>query len=335
MSEKDRRAREGFEEYPYELTGVLVHASSMNSGHYMAYVRASNGAWNLMDDSSVSQVGLNRVLRQKAYMLFYAKKVKRAPQMPRPAVANRSNGSAFPEERGEYAGARPVEGSALASAIQDRVRNPAALPDGSAPVFKTALFGNFLKKEEPEHDKKNGDEGYSADVQKRLEELKDQCDERIKYIDKVKKRCQAHFFLGKQDYPAFVRQLRNLLHRQCDMRRLYERAVAETIAEAKRNVAQTTPRLPEEGQTPRLPEISPIREAEPRRRSLKSFSRGDERVTIEAGTKRSASAGRARWLEQRRAQRVQERARARKRKKAQMEGSIATTSGMPSWIPEK
>ena len=41
----------------YELYGVLVHhGHSVHSGHYYCFVRAPNGLWHQMDDSSVSQV---------------------------------------------------------------------------------------------------------------------------------------------------------------------------------------------------------------------------------------------------------------------------------------
>ncbi|KAI2796749.1 Ubiquitin carboxyl-terminal hydrolase 42 [Blomia tropicalis] len=58
----------------YKLISVLVHfGSSSNSGHYYCYVRNSNNAWYLMDDSRVNQVSLNEVLNQKAYVLFYTR----------------------------------------------------------------------------------------------------------------------------------------------------------------------------------------------------------------------------------------------------------------------
>ncbi|EGC31790.1 hypothetical protein DICPUDRAFT_6348, partial [Dictyostelium purpureum] len=58
----------------YDLNSVLVHlGDSTNSGHYYCYVKGSNGVWYKMDDSMVSQVSLQTVLRSKAYMLFYTK----------------------------------------------------------------------------------------------------------------------------------------------------------------------------------------------------------------------------------------------------------------------
>mmetsp|Transcript_35078 Transcript_35078/g.76786 ORF Transcript_35078/g.76786 Transcript_35078/m.76786 type:complete len:831 (-) Transcript_35078:142-2634(-) len=56
---------------PYELVGVLVHAGrSCDSGHYYSFVR-SNDRWYKCNDSNVTEVGLDIVLRQKAYMLIY------------------------------------------------------------------------------------------------------------------------------------------------------------------------------------------------------------------------------------------------------------------------
>ena len=56
----------------YRLFGVMVHeGASVHSGHYVAWVRGTNGAWLLCDDERVSQVGEASALRQQAYVLFY------------------------------------------------------------------------------------------------------------------------------------------------------------------------------------------------------------------------------------------------------------------------
>lgn len=58
----------------YKLASVLVHhGQTSNSGHYFCYVRNSNNSWYVMDDSHVSQVSLDEVLKQKAYVLFYVR----------------------------------------------------------------------------------------------------------------------------------------------------------------------------------------------------------------------------------------------------------------------
>jgi hypothetical protein len=57
------------------LFGVLVHSgSSSNSGHYFSYVKTATGMWYEMDDDNVSPVSEKVVLKQKAYLLFYARR---------------------------------------------------------------------------------------------------------------------------------------------------------------------------------------------------------------------------------------------------------------------
>merc|ERR1719298_366705 len=43
----------------------------MQSGHYFAYAKNSNGLWYRFDDETVKQVGRDHVLQQQAYVLFY------------------------------------------------------------------------------------------------------------------------------------------------------------------------------------------------------------------------------------------------------------------------
>jgi ubiquitin C-terminal hydrolase len=78
------------EDTKYELCGLVVHyGGGCRSGHYVSYVKASNGVWNLVDDECVSQIGINSVLKQNAYVLFYSKKAssrvsKKTPEKPEP-----------------------------------------------------------------------------------------------------------------------------------------------------------------------------------------------------------------------------------------------------------
>ncbi|GIL86570.1 hypothetical protein Vretifemale_14832, partial [Volvox reticuliferus] len=59
----------------YDLYGVLVHhGHSVNSGHYICYVKAANGLWHVCDDHRVSAVGERTVLEQRAYILFYVRR---------------------------------------------------------------------------------------------------------------------------------------------------------------------------------------------------------------------------------------------------------------------
>lgn len=55
----------------YQLVGVLVHAGrSCDSGHYYSFVR-SGDRWYKCNDATVTEVGVDVVLKQKAYMLIY------------------------------------------------------------------------------------------------------------------------------------------------------------------------------------------------------------------------------------------------------------------------
>ncbi|XP_068161181.1 ubiquitin carboxyl-terminal hydrolase 42 isoform X2 [Antennarius striatus] len=58
----------------YGLYAVLVHSGfSCHAGHYFCYIKASNGQWYQMNDSSVSVSDIRSVLNQQAYVLFYVK----------------------------------------------------------------------------------------------------------------------------------------------------------------------------------------------------------------------------------------------------------------------
>ena len=62
--------------YKYELYGVCNHSGGTMGGHYTAYVKNANGKWYHFNDTSVSEVGLNdSIISQKAYVLFYRKKL--------------------------------------------------------------------------------------------------------------------------------------------------------------------------------------------------------------------------------------------------------------------
>ncbi|RLV88853.1 hypothetical protein DV515_00015228 [Chloebia gouldiae] len=58
----------------YSLYAVLVHSGvSCHGGHYFCYAKASNGLWYQMDDESVELCCIDTALRQRAYLLFYAR----------------------------------------------------------------------------------------------------------------------------------------------------------------------------------------------------------------------------------------------------------------------
>ncbi|OMO56266.1 Peptidase C19, ubiquitin carboxyl-terminal hydrolase 2 [Corchorus capsularis] len=70
----------------YNLYAVVVHLDVMNaafSGHYVCYVKSSRGEWFRIDDSTVIPVELERVLREGAYMLLYARHTPKAPTLVR------------------------------------------------------------------------------------------------------------------------------------------------------------------------------------------------------------------------------------------------------------
>ena len=76
----------------YSLYAVIVHeGSSMGSGHYVCYAKASNGLWYLFDDSSVRPVSEKVVLAQPGYILMYEAAIVPeviAPEVIVPRVVN-------------------------------------------------------------------------------------------------------------------------------------------------------------------------------------------------------------------------------------------------------
>ncbi|KAK9457159.1 hypothetical protein V1511DRAFT_152951 [Dipodascopsis uninucleata] len=58
----------------YELIGVIVHQGRRaSSGHYISFVKQSNGLWACYNDEIVDSVSEKRVLDQEAYILVYAR----------------------------------------------------------------------------------------------------------------------------------------------------------------------------------------------------------------------------------------------------------------------
>lgn len=56
----------------YELVATVTHhGKDPSRGHYTADSKQSDGQWLRYDDGTVSVVGLNRVLQDQAYLLFY------------------------------------------------------------------------------------------------------------------------------------------------------------------------------------------------------------------------------------------------------------------------
>ncbi|VAI33232.1 unnamed protein product [Triticum turgidum subsp. durum] len=73
----------------YRLYAVVVHRDVMNSsvsGHYICYVKDSQGKWYEMDDSQVKPVSLKNVRSERAYMLLYTRCSPRAPRSLRKLI---------------------------------------------------------------------------------------------------------------------------------------------------------------------------------------------------------------------------------------------------------
>ncbi|KAJ4701442.1 Ubiquitin carboxyl-terminal hydrolase [Melia azedarach] len=73
----------------YRLYGVVVHLDIMNaafSGHYVCYVKSTQNKWFKVDDSVVAAVEREKVLKEGAYMLLYARCSPRAPRLIRNSI---------------------------------------------------------------------------------------------------------------------------------------------------------------------------------------------------------------------------------------------------------
>ena len=65
-------------QYVYDLYGVCNHSGSVMGGHYTANVLNANGKWYSFNDRNVQEIkDNNSVITNKAYCLFYRKKIIR------------------------------------------------------------------------------------------------------------------------------------------------------------------------------------------------------------------------------------------------------------------
>lgn len=122
----------------YDLYSVLVHeGQTCHSGHYHCFVKNSNGIWYSMNDESVHQVSLATVLKQKAYILFYQKRVAASPspkeEIREPALKKQKSmdtiSSNQPTQKAEVKNVVPaavVPEKKTVSAPQSPVKKPAA-----------------------------------------------------------------------------------------------------------------------------------------------------------------------------------------------------------------
>lgn len=129
----------------YDLYGVLVHfGHSVNSGHYISYVRGANKVWHLCDDARVSQASERQVLSQSAYILFYIRRHPRHPHLhPRPAPALKAAeveaGKRKHGDEQEDAAARKKSKLAAAAMGPQPAPKPTANGDAAAGVASGSL----------------------------------------------------------------------------------------------------------------------------------------------------------------------------------------------------
>ena len=62
--------------YVYDLYGICNHSGSSLGGHYTAYVKNANDKWYEFNDTRVTEVKESNIITNKAYCLFYRKKIK-------------------------------------------------------------------------------------------------------------------------------------------------------------------------------------------------------------------------------------------------------------------
>ena len=136
----------------YELYGVLVHAgSTLYSGHYYSFVKAADGRWYEMNDSSVQPRRLEEVLAQKAYILFYTKKhvdtgVKGAAAAAGVTVEKQPV-ETVAEKREKVVAPLPVTNGAVRDrSANDMVKAMMAMPAAAkVPVVTPHLNGHAVK----------------------------------------------------------------------------------------------------------------------------------------------------------------------------------------------
>uniref|UniRef100_A0A0K8T683 Uncharacterized protein n=1 Tax=Lygus hesperus TaxID=30085 RepID=A0A0K8T683_LYGHE len=73
---EDKNKVNNAEPMPYFLYGIVEHRGTLNSGHYVAYVKTeeeNRRRWFCISDSHVNEVTEERVLKTEAYLLFYSR----------------------------------------------------------------------------------------------------------------------------------------------------------------------------------------------------------------------------------------------------------------------
>lgn len=58
----------------YELVGIISHQGTVNEGHYTATLKLPSGQWFKFNDSMISLLKEEQVLKEQAYLLFFTVK---------------------------------------------------------------------------------------------------------------------------------------------------------------------------------------------------------------------------------------------------------------------
>jgi hypothetical protein len=62
------------ESYIYDLYAICNHSGSSSGGHYTSFVKNANNKWYHFNDTTVTEMDLDKLISPKAYCLFYRKK---------------------------------------------------------------------------------------------------------------------------------------------------------------------------------------------------------------------------------------------------------------------
>ncbi len=91
-------SREKQTPYIYDLQSVIVHAGrGGKSGHYFSFVKSQDGDWYKCNDTRITKVDVELVLKQQAYLLFY--KLRPADKIKTPGYENSGQELASPPVR--------------------------------------------------------------------------------------------------------------------------------------------------------------------------------------------------------------------------------------------
>lgn len=67
-----QHAKNGANQYTYELFAIMIHSGSASGGHYYAYIKEfENSEWYCFNDQSVTPVCFQTVLNCLIFILFF------------------------------------------------------------------------------------------------------------------------------------------------------------------------------------------------------------------------------------------------------------------------